>query len=169
MTEAVKVIGGVDTHAAAHCAAVIDVQGRLLGCRESRTDRRGYRELLTWMASHGKVVAVGVEGTGAYGAGLARYLGSTGVRVFEISRPDRRSRRRVGKSDPLDTEAAARTVLAGNASEPKSGDGRIEAIRALRIARNGAVKARTAAINTLHNLIVAAPEPLRAKLAGSRS
>ncbi len=89
--------------------------------------------------------------------------------VFEVARPDRRLRRQAGKSDPIDAEAAARAVLAGKATRPKAADGRIEAMRALRVARNGAVKARTAAVNTLRSLIVAAPEPLRDRLTGSGS
>lgn len=169
MAESVYVIGGVDTHAALHCAAVIDKQGRFLGCREFRANQKGYRELLAWMRRQGEIVGVGVEGTGAYGAGLARFLGAWGVRVFEVARPDRRLRRQAGKSDPIDAEAAARAVLAGKATRPKSADGRIEAMRALRVARNGAVKARTAAVNTLRSLIVAAPEPLRDRLTGCGS
>jgi len=74
-------------------------------------------------------------------------------------------RRAVGKSDPIDAEAAARAVFAGTAQvAPKFGDGRIEAIRALRVARGGAVKAKTAAVNSLKALLVTAPEPLRASL-----
>ena len=169
MTESAEVIGGVDTHAAVHCAAVIDEQGRPLGCRQFHANQKGYRELLAWMRRLGKVASVGVEGAGAYGAGLARYLEASGVPVFEVARPDRRMRRQAGKSDPIDAEAAARAVLAGKATRPKSADGRIEAMRALRVARNGAIKARTAAVNTLRSLIVAAPEPLRHRLAGSRS
>lgn len=169
MTDSVEVIGGVDTHAALHCAAAIDRQGRLVGCREFRANQKGYRELLAWMCRHGRVASVGVEGTRAYGAGLARYLEASGVPVFEVPRPDRRLRRQAGKSDPIDAEAAARAVLAGKATQPKSADGRIEAMRALCVARNGAVKARTAAINTLRSLIVAAPEPLRDRLTSSRT
>ena len=169
MTDSVEVIGGVDTHAALHCAAAINRQGRLVGCREFRANQKGYRELLAWMCRHGRVASVGVEGTGAYGAGLARYLEASGVPVFEVPRPDRRLRRQAGKSDPIDAEAAARAVLAGKATQPKSADGRIEAMRALCVARNGAVKARTAAINTLRSLIVAAPEPLRDRLTSSRT
>ena len=102
--------------------------------------------MLTWMRSQGKLSQVGVEGTGAYGAGLARYLHDQCIEVLEVPRPDRRIRRQRGKSDPIDAEAAARTVLAGKASgAPKLADGPIEAIRMLRVARNGAVKARTAA------------------------
>jgi transposase len=121
--------------------------------------------MLTWMRSNGKLCQVGVEGTGAYGAGLARHLHNEGVEVLEVPRPDRRLRRQRGKSDPIDAEAAARTVLAGRASgAPKLADGPIEAIRMLRIARNGAIKARTAALNTLRSMVITAPEPLRTHL-----
>src|SRR6185437_6978688 len=106
-----------------------------------------------------------LEGTGAYGAGLARHLHEHGVDVLEVPRPDRRLRRQRGKSDLIDAEAAARTVLAGNASgAPKLATGPIEAIRMLRIARAGAVKAKTAAANTLIAVLVTAPEPLRSQL-----
>jgi transposase len=121
--------------------------------------------MLTWMRSHGRLSKVGVEGTGAYGAGLARYLHQQSVEVLEVPRPDRRLRRQRGMSDPIDAEAAARTVLAGKASgAPKLADGPIEAIRMLRVARNGGVKARTAALNTLRSMVITAPEALRTQL-----
>jgi transposase len=121
--------------------------------------------MLTWMRRHGTLSRVGVEGTGAYGAGLARYLHTQHVEVLEVPRPDRRLRRQRGKSDPIDAEAAARTVLAGKASgAPKIADGPIEAIRMLRVARLGAVKAKTAAVNTLRAMLVTAPECLRTQL-----
>jgi transposase len=159
------IIGGVDTHAATHHAAVIDLQGRLLADEQFPASPRGYAALLTWMRSKGRVDRVGIEGTGAYGAGLARHLHEHGVSVLEVPRPDRRLRRQHGKSDPLDAEAAARAVLAGNASgAPKLATGAIESIRMLRIARAGAVKAHTAARNTLQAMVVTAPEPLRSQL-----
>jgi transposase len=117
------------------------------------------------MRRQGRLSRVGVEGSGAYGAGLARYLHEQDVEVLEVPRPDRRLRRQRGKSDPIDAEAAARSVLAGNASgAPKLATGAIEAIRMLRVARTGAVKAKTAAANTLIGLLVTAPEPLRSQL-----
>lgn len=159
------VIGGVDTHCATHHAAVIDRNGRLIADAEFSATPVGYASMLTWMRSKGKLGQVGVEGTGAYGAGLARYLHQQGIEVLEVPRPDRRLRRQRGKSDPIDAEAAARTVLAGKASgAPKLADGPIEAIRMLRVARNGAVKARTAALNTLRSMVITAPEPLRTQL-----
>jgi transposase len=118
------VIGGVDTHGRTHHAAVIDQQGRLLGDREFPATSSGYRQLLSWLGRHGQLRAVGVEGTGSYGAGLTRVLLDQGVRVVEVDRPDRRTRRQRGKSDPIDAEAAARAVLAGVASAaPKRRDG----------------------------------------------
>jgi transposase len=106
-----------------------------------------------------------VEGTGSYGAALARYLRAEGVTVVEVDRPDRRSRRRCGKSDPLDAYAAARAALAGSAAGvPKTRDGAVEAIRALRVARRSAVKARTQVINQLKALLLIGPAELREKL-----
>lgn len=159
------IIGGVDTHLATHHAAVIDLQGRLVADAEFPATQSGYAAMLTWMRRHGTLSRVGVEGTGAYGAGLARYLHTQHVEVLEVPRPDRRLRRQRGKSDPIDAEAAAPTVLAGKASgAPKIADGPIEAIRMLRVARLGAVKAKTAAVNTLRAMLVTAPECLRTQL-----
>ena len=88
--------------------------------------------------------------------------------MIEVPRPDRRLRRNHGKSDPIDAEAAARAVLAGTAHVvPKRSDGPVEAVRSLRIARLGAIKAKTAATNTLRSMIITAPEPLRAQLPAS--
>jgi transposase len=103
---------------------VIDSAGRLLADAEFPASPRGYASMLIWMRSHGTLSRVGVEGTGAYGAGLARHLHEQQVEVLEVPRPDRRIRRQRGKSDPIDAEAAARTVLAGRASgAPKIADG----------------------------------------------
>jgi transposase len=127
----------------------------------------GYARLLAWGQSLGEPVAWGVEGTGSYGAGLARFLTSHGQRVLEVNRPDRAARRRHGKSDPVDADAAARAVQAGEATgTPKAQDGTVEMVRALRVARQSAVKARTQTINTLKGLLVTAPAELREQLAG---
>ena len=100
------VIGGVDTHKDDHVAAVIDDLGRILGVQSFPATRRGYRRLLGWLQAHGEIHAVGVEGCGSWGAGLARFLSANGVRVVEVNRPNRQNRRRRGKSDPVDAEAA---------------------------------------------------------------
>ncbi len=160
------VIGGVDTHRDAHVAAAVDTAGRLLGVESFPATAAGYRQLVGWLHGWGELGCVGVEGTGSYGAGLARFLAGEGVRTVEVIRPGRRARRG-HKSDPADAEAAARAVLSGEASgRPKSADGPVEAIRMLRATRRSAVKARTVAINQLKALLVTAPEqvatPLRA-------
>ena len=110
-------------------------------------------------------VPSGVEGTGAYGAGLTRYLRAEAVTVVEVDRPDRTARRARGKSDPLDAYAAARAAVSGAAAGvPKDRDDQVEAIRALRVARRSAVKARTQAMNQLRALLVTAPAELREQL-----
>jgi transposase len=160
-----RVIGGVDTHKDVHVAAVLDERGRLLSTATFATTTGGYRDLYRWLCRHGEILAVGVEGTGSWGAGLSRHLRARGVNVIEVNRTNRQTRRRKGKSDIVDAEAAARAVLSGDATVvPKSGDGPIEALRQLRLARNGAMKARTAAANQLHSLTDTAPDELRAKL-----
>jgi transposase len=162
------VTGGVDTHKDMHVAAVLDSVGRLLATESFPTTRRGYRRLLGWLQGFGDVAAVGVEGCGSWGAGLARFLAGHDVRVVEVNRPNRQNRRRRGKSDTVDAEAAARAVLNGDASViPKAGDGPVEALRQLRIARSGAIKARTAAANQLHSLCDTAPDTVRAQLKGA--
>jgi transposase len=108
-----------------------------------------------------------VEGTGAYGAELARVLRAAGVQVIEVDRPDRRTRCHQGKSDPIDAYAAALAVASGRATgSPKTRDGAVEAIRSLRVARASAIKARTQVVNQLRGLLITAPEPLRARFRG---
>ena len=156
---------GVDTHAEVHVAAVIDQVGRELGHASFPTTPAGYRRRWRWTAKHGRVVAVGVEGTGVYGAGLARYLAAQGAVVVEVDRPDRKARRFQGKSDPLDAYSAARAVLSGRArTVPKLRDGRVEMIRTLHVTRRSAVKAAAQAKNQLHAEIKTAPDQLRTEL-----
>jgi transposase len=160
----------VDTHLDFHVAVDIDHLGRRLGESSVPTTVKGHERLLRWAERFGPVRCVGVEGTSSYGAGLARHLGAKGIDVLEVERPERRrrgSRRNLKKSDPSDAEAAARAVLAGESSGvPKSGDGTVEMIRALRAARRSAMKARTQAANQLQGLRVTAPEQLRQRLRG---
>ncbi|PKW17606.1 transposase [Saccharopolyspora spinosa] len=162
-----QITGGVDTHGLTHHAAVIDSIGRHLADQEFPATIRGYRDLLDWTRSHGDLVAVGVEGTGAYGAELTRVLTAAGVAVVDVDRPDRTTRRMKGKSDPIDAYAAATAVLSGRATGiPKNRDGAVEAVRALRIARRSAVKARTQAMNQIRGLLVSAPAILREQTTG---
>lgn len=163
----VEVFGGVDTHSRTHHAAVIDGQGKHLGDRQFPATAAGYRQLLAWLTRHGPIQKVGVEGTGAYGAELARKLSAAGLTVIEVDRPDRKTRRSKGKSDPIDAYAAAQAMLSGRATgRPKTRDGIVEAIRVLRVARRSAVKARTQSINQLHQLLTTATDPLRESMRG---
>jgi transposase len=164
----VAVVLGVDTHLDFHVAVAVDHLGRRLGESSLPATAKGYEGLLCWAEGFGPLRRAGVEGTSSYGAGLARHLKSRGIEVLEVERPERRrpsSRRNLQKSDSSDAEAAARAVLAGETSGvPKSGDGRVEMIRALRAARRSAIKARTQAANQLQALRVTAPEELRNRL-----
>ncbi len=168
-TEGVVILG-VDTHLDFHVAVAIDHLGRRLGESSVPTTAKGYERLLRWAEGFGLVRCAGIEGTSSYGAGLTRHLRARGIEVLEVERPKHRrrsSRRNLEKSDPSDAERAARAVLAGEASgEPKSGEGRVEMIRALRAARRSAIKARTQAANQLQSLRVTAPEELRHRLRG---
>ena len=146
---------------------VLDELGRRLDQATFAATSRGYRDLTGWITSFGEVLAIGVEGTASWGAGLSRHLRARGLNVVEVNQPDRHRRRRRGKSDRIDAEMAARSVLAGDATAiPKAGDGPVEALRHLRTARSGAMKARTAAANQLHSVCDTAPDQIRAQLRG---
>lgn len=143
-----EITGGVDTHKHAHVAVAVDSAGSLLGAASFAADRSGYQRLLEWLESWGTVASVGVEGTGSYGAGLARHLAAAGVTAVEVNRPNRQMRRSRGKTDAVDAEAAALAALAGRADAVlKAADGPVEAIRMLQAARRSAVKAQTQAAN----------------------
>jgi transposase len=167
---AIAVTVGVDTHLDQHVAAVVDQTGRLCGTQTFAASTRGYVALVTWAEGFGPVGRIGVEGTGTYGAGLARFARAYGLQVVEVDRPDRSTRRRRGKSDPIDAQAAARATLAGvAATTPKTRDGQVEMIRVLRVARRGALKARVAAAEQLHGVLYSAPEELRQPLLGLKT
>ena len=158
------VTGGVDTHADTHVAAALDPVGGLLGVREFPATAAGYAGLLGWLGGFGTVALAGIEGTGSYGAGLARHITAAGIRVVEVDRSDRQDRRRQGKSDPLDAVSAARAAQSGRArGAPKGRDGAVEAIRALMVARRSAAGERTRTINQARALILTGPDDLRAR------
>ena len=164
---AVEVVIGVDTHKDQHVAVAIDGRGVRLSEKHVPTTTCGYEELERWSRSLGAIHAFGIEGTGSYGAGVARFLTGLGYTVIEVNRPDRSVRYRKGKSDPTDAEMAARAVLSGVAdATPKSGEGEVEMIRMLKSTKNSAIKARTQAVNQMKALIVTAPAELREKLDG---
>ncbi|MGW4898832.1 IS110 family transposase [Kitasatospora sp. NPDC004240] len=156
------VFGGVDSHADTLHVAVVGDNGGHLADAEFATTPAGYAAARAFLTAHGHVIAIGVEGTSSYGAGFTRAARSHGHRVVEVNRPDRAERRRVGKSDPIDAYAAARAALSGRASNaPK--DDTVAGIRALHNAARSAVKARTAALNQIGQILITAPEAVRAE------
>jgi transposase len=165
---AAQITGGVDTHLDVHVVAALDELGALVGVESFPATPAGYRALFGWLGWHGEVVVVGVEGTGSYGAGLARHLQHEGVAVVvEVDRPNRQRRRRQGKSDPHDAVTAARAAQAGDAlGVAKLRDGNVEAIRVLRVVRGGAKRDRTRAINQMRSLVSTAPDDLRQQRRG---
>ena len=157
-----ELVAGVDTHKNTHHVAILDLVGRPVADREFRADGRGYAQIVAFLHAHGDVVRIGVEGTGSYGAGLARALTTAGLTVIEVARQDRQARRRRGKSDPLDAHQAAVAVLSGtDTAIPKSGDGAVESMRILLAERRSAAKARAQVMNQIHALLITAPELVR--------
>ncbi|MFJ3763024.1 transposase [Streptomyces sp. NPDC090080] len=159
------VVLGVDTHKDVHVAAVITVLGALLAHQEFPATATGYHQLLSWARSFGVLHRAGVECTGFYGAALARFLSRENVQVIEVNQPDRATRRKRGKTDAVDAEAAARSVLSGRADvTPKTGEGPAADMRVLRLAKESAVKARTQAKNQLKAVLLGIDPELRESL-----
>jgi transposase len=162
-----SVTGGVDTHLDLHWAAALDQRGALLGTECFPASAEGYRALVHWLRGFGPVDKVGVEGTGAYGAGLAAHLADEGIVAIEVDRPNRQSRRRLGKSDTIDAIDAARSASSGRASAvPKDRNSSVEAIRVLLVAKHSATRARAKTITQMRQLSYTAPEQLRCRLKG---
>jgi transposase len=158
----VGITGGVDTHADVHVAAAVDHNGGLLGVESFPADLAGYESLLGWLTGFGRVTRIGVEGTGSWGVGLARFLADRDVEVIEVDRPNRQFRRKQGKSDPTDAVSAARAALSGEASViPKGRNGPVEQIRVLLVARRSAREQRIQSLNQLRHLVFCAPEEIR--------
>jgi len=159
-----SVVGGVDTHADVHVAAAIDSNGAVLGIESFPADAAGYRRLAGWLTGFGPVIRVGVEGTGSYGVGLARHLHREGIEVVEVDHPNRQTRRKFGKSDPIDAEAAARAALSGTATvTPKRRDGTVEQMRVLMIARRSARIQRNQTLNQLRQIVFTGPDEIRVR------
>jgi transposase len=161
------VTGGIDTHGEVHVAAALDEVGGLLGTESFAANPDGYSALVAWLRGFGEIVKIGVEGTGSYGAGVARYLARAGITVVEVDRQNRQARRQSGKSDPLDAVEAARAVLSGRAhGKAKSRDGSVEAIRVLVVAKRSARAARIKALAQMRQLTFSAPDQLQSRLKG---
>ena len=120
------VIVGVDTHKHIHVAVALDAI-------DSPPAVRRQTAPATWSSWRGRAPsaseAFGIEGTGSYGVGLASFVRRHAIRVVEVSHCDRRKRRHNGKSDTIDAETAARSVLSGIATIPKTADGAAESAR----------------------------------------
>jgi transposase len=160
----VEVTGGVDTHADFHVAAAVDANGGVLDVERFPANAEGYGGLLAWLAEQGQVTRVGVEGTGSYGVGLARFLIDADVEVVEVDRQNRQIRRKKGKSDPTDAVTAARAALSGAASVvPKLRNGPVEQMRVLLVARRSARLQRSQTLSQLRHLVFTAPEPIRVR------
>jgi transposase len=167
IVETRPITGGVDTHLDVHVAAALDATGGVLGVESFPTTVDGFGQLHAWLCGFGSVERVGVEGTGAYGAGLSRFLRGVGVAVIEVDRPSRQARRRHGKSDTIDAVEAARAALGGRATAiAKTADGRVEAIRVLLVAFRSGRDARIACLNQLRHLGFCAPDELRERFRG---
>jgi transposase len=163
MATACSVTLGVDTHKDLHVAVALDQVGRRLGVAGFGTDDAHHARLWAWASDFGPITQAGVEGTGSFGYRLAQFLTGSGVQVFEVNRPNRITRRRRGKSDPVDAEAAARAVLAGDATAtPKNRSGPAGQLRALLVARRSATKARTQTEQQLRSLILELDDDQRA-------
>jgi transposase len=161
------VTGGIDTHGEVHVAAALDEVGGLLGSESFGANPDGYKSLLTWFGAFGELTRVGIEGTGSYGAGVARFFARAGVEVVEVDRQNRQARRQSGKSDPLDAVEAARAALSGRArGQAKSRDGSIEAIRVLVVAKRSARTSRIKALTQMRQLTYSAPDQLQSRLKG---
>jgi transposase len=166
LAETLDVVIGVDTHRDGHALALVEAStGGLLAEARLAANRDGYRQALRLARRTGGVRAWAIEGSGAYGAGLARFLAREGERVLEVERPVR-ARGRGGrlKDDGLDALRAARTLLAGEAAGAPRAAGEREALRCLLVAREAAVAERRAGLNQLRALILTAPERLRERL-----
>ena len=161
------ITGGVDTHGSFHVAAAVDANGGMLGVETFPVGRKHYGELARWLQAFGAVDKVGVEGTGCYGAGLARHLRRLGLAVVEVDRPNRQVRNRKGKSDHIDAVAAARAALSGTATGlPKARNGKVEAIRVLTVARRSAVDERIQILNQMRNICFCADDEIRSRFEG---
>ncbi|MFB9730816.1 IS110 family transposase [Ornithinimicrobium kibberense] len=153
-------VGGIDSHTDTIHVALIDGLGRDVADHEFATTASGYRATVAWLAGHGPVSVVGVEGTSSYGRGVTTALAGAGIQVVEVNRTRPAERRRAGKSDRLDAYRAARSVLSGEATTPPK-DGSVEPLRALMVARRSALKAQQAAWRQIGALLINAPARIR--------
>jgi transposase len=170
LSEIVDVVIGVDTHVATHSAAVVDAHtGAVLAETTAEAHLSGYEALVEFANQHSGLRAWAIEGTSGHGAGLARHLATRAELVVELDRPVRQKRRNGAKSDPIDAVRAAREALSRTKLGTPRSAGERQALSVLLAARSSAVDAAKVAQQQLFSLVIAAPEPLRAKLRGKRT
>ena len=134
---------------------VLVPNGGKVGELKFSTNSEGYEQLVNWIEQFGVRPVFAVEGIGSYGAGLCRVLLDAAYDVIEVNRPDRAARRRHGKDDPVDAEAAACAFLAGTATIiPKRGDDQVEMIRLIKVSKDSAIDGRTRALIQLRSLLL---------------
>ncbi|WP_258771901.1 IS110 family transposase [Brevibacterium aurantiacum] len=159
------IIAGVDAHKDTHHVTILTRTGEKIADQQFNATTSGYSKLLDWVAGFGAVDKIGLESTRSYAAGLSRFLVDHEIDVREVNIPHSHTKARLGKSDAIDSEAAARKTLAGEASAvPKVSTGIIESIRELTVVRASAVKARTVAFVQLQDVAITAPASLRERL-----
>jgi transposase len=167
LADQVDFIIGVDTHKNSHTLGLVTNTGTEVDDVTIPTDAFGYRKMLSWARRHTASAERriwAIEGTGSYGSGLVTYLLGQGEWVAEIDRPARPARRNGAKSDVLDAYRAAREALGRTHLAQPRRRGEREAIRVLLTTREGAVMARTRALNHFQSLVVNAPAQLRDQL-----
>jgi transposase len=161
-----ELVVGVDTHLDTHTAALCDARGRVQAQLRVPATAAGYEQLLCWAraAAAGRALAWAIEGTRHYGLGLARHLARHGEQLEEIEATRHVSKRRAGKSDPIDAIRAAREMLARPHPGQLRADGDREVLRLLMIDRDNAVASAKTARTALASVLVTAPAALRDRL-----
>jgi transposase len=167
LADRVDVVIGVDTHKHTHTAAIVAATtGGTLAGHTIQADADGYETLRLLADKHPGRRVWALEGSGGYGAGLARALHAHGEWVVELDRPQRPARRHGAKSDPIDAARAARDALARPVLAAPRAAGERAALAALLATRGSAVDAASTAKRQLQALLVTAPELLRARFRG---
>lgn len=160
MTNSADHVAGIDSHKDTIHIAVITSAGIEVTDQEFPTSTIGYRQAVAWLAEHGPIAAVGIEGTSSYGVGITATLRRNGITVIEVNRTRPAERRKQGKTDRLDAYRAARSVLSGEAATSPKHDS-IEPLRALFVTRRSASKALHACWRQIGSVLVNASPRLR--------
>lgn len=148
---------GVDTHARSHTYCVVHCRtGAVVDTATFPSSLPGCQRALAWIRRRaiGSVLAA-VEGTSSYGTGITAVLVAAGVEVAEVRPAARSAHAHSGKSDALDAEAAARTLIGrdyAKVARPRQ-DGDRVALRVLLSSRSLIDQQRTANRNALTALL----------------